>query len=479
MKKIIALLIAAGVVAAWPAATWFYGKRAQASAEQFSSAITQAVPYVSVVSSEYNKGFLSSSQTIRLSPAFPAMGDKKWPELVIENKIEHGPFPGFSGVGAARISHNVIWPAEVKAQLAKLWGQQEPLTMVTTMGLAGGGTTTFKSPPANAKIDAATVAFQGLDGVMNFAPGFAKIDYTLAMPGATVEDAEAKIVLGKIASSGAHTKLAGTEKIYTGKQTASFESLDVVGKGKPGATLKNVNYVVETSAPEANLLSAIGKFTGAALKVADLDLGALDYTYSMSKLHAPSVEALTKAIQTEIGNTAQKAGDAAAAQASNAAMLNAVKQHLPELSKHVPRFNIDNLRVGTAKDYAQLNATMFLKPVSAQEAANPMMILPKVDASMNIEISDSILTLLAGQASQRMMGDQTAAMAQLPPEQRAQMELQMNEQAKFMVDQQIAGLVQEGYIVRGVGKVSSQIALKDGKLTVNGKQVGQGLLPTK
>ncbi len=479
MKKIIALLVAVALLSAWPAATWFYGKRAQASAEHFSNAISQALPYINVVSSEYNKGFLNSSQTIRLSAGLPGMTGAKLPEIVIENSIEHGPFPGFSGVGAARITHNVVWPSELKAQLAKLWGQQAPLTMSTMIGLAGSGTTVLNSPAATATIDGTTVAFQGLEGVMNFTPGFAKIDYRFALPGATVEDAQGKMVLGRISASGAHTKLAGTEKLYTGKQSASFDSFDLVAPGKPGATVKSVNYVVETSAPEASLLSATGKLTGAALKVADLDLGALDYAYSMSKLHAPSVEALTKAIQTELGKSAQKAGDAAASQATNDAMLTAVKQHLPELSKHVPRFNIDRLRIGTEKDYAQLNATLFLKPVSAAEAANPMTILPKIDASMNLEISDSILTLLAGQASQRMMGDPAEAMAQLPPEQRAQMELQMKEQAKFVVDQQLASLVQEGYIVRGVGKVSAQIALKDGKLTVNGKQVGQDLLSGK
>jgi uncharacterized protein YdgA (DUF945 family) len=484
MKKIIAVLVAAGVIG-FPAATWFYGSRAQASAEQFSSAITQAVPYISVASNEYSKGFLNSTQTIRLRPSLPAVGDKAWPEIVIENKIDHGPFPGFKGVGAARITHNIVWPAEVKAELAKLWGQQEPLTMVTQMGLGGGGSTTFSSPAANAKIDKANVAFKGLNGVMNFTSGFANIDYTLEAPGATIEDAENKLVIGKIGSSGTHAKLAGTEKIYTGKQTATFESLDMVAKGQPAATIKNVAYVVDTSAPETNLLSATGKLTGASLKFANFDLGALDYSYSLSKLHAPSVEAITKAIQAEVNKVADSAAAggsknaAAVAKGSNDAMMNAIKQHLPELSKHVPKFNIDKIRVGNAKDYAQLDGSMFLKPVSAQEAANPMTIIPKIDASINVELSDSWLSLIAAQGTQRMMGDQSAMLAQLPPEQRAQAEAQSAAQAKFMIDQQLGALVEQGYIVRGVGKVSAQIALKEGKLTVNGKPVGQGLLPSK
>jgi uncharacterized protein YdgA (DUF945 family) len=87
--------------------------------------------------------------------------------------------------------------------------------------------------------------------------------------------------------------------------------------------------------------------------------------------------------------------------------------------------------------------------------------------------------MIAGQAGERMLGGQTDAMASMPAEQRAQMETQMREQTKMMVDEQLNSLVQSGYIVRGVGKVSAQIALKEGKLTVNGKPVGEGLLPTK
>jgi uncharacterized protein YdgA (DUF945 family) len=476
MKKILALLVAAGVVAAWPAATWFYGNRAQASAEQFAAAITQTVPYVTLKSSEYTKSFSGATQTIRLVPNFPMPGDAKMPELVIENKIEHGPFPGFSGVGAARITHQIVWPPEVKAELAKLWGQQEPLSMVTNMTLAGGGTTTIKSPAATAKIDKANVAFQGLDGVINFAPGFANLDYSITAPGATADDGESKMVVGKIASSGAQTKLAGMEKVYVGKQNASFDSLDFISKGQPAATVKNITYVTETTVPEANLLTVTGKLNGTALKFSNFDMGTLDYTYSLSKLHAPTIEALSKDLQTQMSKPAAPKAADAILNSIDTAILEAFKKHLPELSKHVPRMNIDSMRIGTAKDYAQLNGSVLLKPVTAQEVQNPMSILPKVDASINVEMSESLLQMLAGQASEKMMSEQAEMIATMPPAQRAQMELQMREQSKLIVDQQLGGLVQQGYIVRSVGKFSSQIALKEGKLTVNGKPVGQGLL---
>jgi uncharacterized protein YdgA (DUF945 family) len=479
MKKVIAVLIGAGVLAAWPAATWFYGSRAQANVEQFATAINQAVPYITVANNEYEKGFLNSTQTLTLRPVIGGMGDKPLPEIKIKNTIQHGPFPGFSSVGAARIKHEIVWSPETKAELAKLWGQQEPLTAFTQMSLGGGGTTTVKSPAATAKIDKANVAFQGFDGVMNFTTGFNQIDYNFASPGATVDEDEFKMVLGKVASNGAHTKVAGTEKIYIGKQAMSLASLDVNAKGQSPLAIGAIDYVAETSAPEPNLLSGSGKLTGKSIKYGTTDVGAIDYSFSMSKLHAPTLELLAKDMQIEINKmtTASTKGPLTQMSPADNAILKSMQKHLPELSKHVPKFNFDNLRVGTAKDYVQMNGVAVLKPITQAEAANPMMILPKVDASFNVELSDSLIAMLANTASSRMMDP--ATLAQMTPEQRVQMQTQAEMQAKTMVDEQLSQLLQQGYVTRGMGKVSSQIALKDGKLTVNGKDVGQGLLSGK
>ncbi len=474
MKKLVAVLVVAGVVA-WPATTWFYGQRAQASAEQFSAAITQAVPYLSVASSEYSKGFMSSTHTLRLRPSLPALPGNSWPDIVIQNKIEHGPFPGFNTVAAARINHTIVWPPEVKAQLTKLWGAQEPLSMLTTIAMGGGGVTTISSPAATGKFDSANVTFQGLNGRMNFTSGFDKLDYVLSIAGASVEDPQGKLTLGKISSSGAQTKVAGTERVYIGKQTATFDSFDLDAKGQNAAAIRGITYNVDTSMPEPNLLSGVGKFNGASLKIAGIDLGALDYDYSLSKLHAPSVEAIAKALQ----NANPTSATPEAAKASSDAMLAAFQKHLPELSRHVPKFNLDRFRVGTLQDFAQINGSMYLKPVTAEESKSMMAALPKLDASFNIEVTDSIIRMLVDQTGKRMMAGQAEALAQLPPEQRATMQTQMEQQTKMMVDEQISQLVQQGYVVRAVGKVSSQIALKDGKLTVNGKEVGQGLLGAK
>lgn len=472
MKKIIAVLVAAGVIGV-PAATWHFGNQAEANAQNFATALSQAVPYVTVAGSDYKKGFLSSTQTIRLMPAIPGMDAKPGQEVVIENVIEHGPLPGFKSFGAARITHNIVWAPETKAKLAKVWGDQQPLTAVTTMSIGGGGSTTFTSPAVTGKEAEGTFAFKGLDGKMNFNANFDKIDYTLSSDGASFDDNKKEgFTLGKIAASGEQTKMAGTEKIYLGKQQASFAGMDVTKDGKPMLSIKQIAYNAESISPEANFINSAGKLTGASLTMEGTDYGGLEYAFNMQKLHAPSLDALSKSLQAELGKMSADPKNATAPSAMNDVMLKVFKQHLPEMSKHSPTFSIDKMRVGNAKDYAQLNVTARLLPIVAADFDNPMMMLPKIDASMNVELSESIVALLSGQAASKMGGADPAMMAKMTPE----MKTQADAQTKQMVEAQLAGAVQEGYIVRGNGKISAAIALKGGNLTINGKPIGGGML---
>ncbi len=471
MKKIIAILVAAGVIGV-PAATWHFGNKAEASAQGFANIFSRAAPYITVTGTDYKKGFLNSTQTIRLRASLPGVTEKSSEEIIIENVIEHGPLPGFSGVGAARITHNVVWPAKIKAELAKVWGDKAPLSAVTRMSIGGGGSTTFSSPAANGKNEELTYAFQGIDGVMNFNSGFDKFDYTIGSDGAVFTDKKGdKVTIGKLAGNGDQTKMAGTENIYLGKQLLNFAGMDATKGGKPAFSLKQAAYNTETASTEANFVNVTAKLTGTAFSVEGADVGDLEYSLSMQKLHAPSLDALNKSMQSEFTKlAAQGAGAANKAVDPSAAMLNALKPHLQEITKHSPMINIDKIRVGNAKDYGQLNATVRFMPMQAADLDNPMALLPKLDAAINIELSESAVAILAGKAS-GAMGMDASMGGKATPEQKAQMDAQ----TKSMVDQQLAGAVQQGYIVRAGGKITSQITLKQGALMVNGKPVGGGM----
>jgi uncharacterized protein YdgA (DUF945 family) len=484
MKKLIAILLGAGMIG-YPAATWYFGKQAEASSQQLADAIGQSIPYVAVASNDYQKGFFNSTQTIKLRPAFPGMTTKPGDEIVIQNVIDHGPLPGFAGVGAARIKHNIIWPESAKAQIAKIWGDKPPLTATTQMNITGGGSTTFASPAINTQQEGATVAFQGFDGKMSFSSGFGSIDYSASSAGMSVTgDKKEQFKVGKIDMNGTQTKLAGTEKIYVGKQQFTIDGVTAAQDGQPALSFKKATYTAESDSKEANFLNANGKFVASGVMYDKADIGEAEYVFSMQKIHAPSLEGMAKVMQTEMQKLAsapqpgagQQQGALEAAQQMNTvAITNALKQYLPEMSKHAPVFSLDKFRVGNAKDFGALTATIRLLPITGAEIDTPMLLLPKLDATMNIELSESAVALLAGGAAAKM----GAAPDMDPKQMTPQMKAQMDAQTKQMIDAQLGGLVQQGYVTRSAGKVTAQIVMKGGKLTVNGKPVGGGMLPSQ
>ncbi|TAG04428.1 MAG: DUF945 domain-containing protein [Betaproteobacteria bacterium] len=498
VKKLIALLVAAGVIG-FPASTWYFGRQAQAMSTQLTSTVTAAIPYVSVVSNDYQKGFFKSTQTLKLRPALPGFDAKPEHEISVVNVIEHGPLPGFKGVGAARITHSVVLPPEAQKAVAAVYGQQSPINAVTVMNIAGGGTTTLSSPKVSGKTPEGTFAFQGLDGVVKFSSGMQSFNYSVSAPGLEYSDAkQGKLTLGALAMTGAQTKVAGTEQLYVGKQESTVTGVDVINAGKPTLSMKQIRYAVDSSNAEKDFMNGSGKLNAASIKAGELDLGTFDYEFSMQKLHVASLDALSKSIQATVSKASADAANSAGSTAKpggvnpmqsamgmNNDMLAALKQHLPELSKHQPSFTLDKLRIGTDKDLAMASASVRLLPIAATDLDNPMALIPKLDASLNVELSDSFLNLLAGTAASRIGGgamDNAAVQGQMTPEMQAAFEAQKAQQAaqtKQMVDAQLQGAVAEGYIIRGVGKVSAQLTLKAGQLLVNGRPMGPNMAQPK
>jgi uncharacterized protein YdgA (DUF945 family) len=466
-----------GAVVAFPLSTLYLGERAKAQSADFGADIVAAVPYLSVTGSEYKRGFFTSTQTTKLK--LDIVKDEPG-ELVVENVIQHGPLPGFSSIGAARITHNIIWPPAAAQEIAKVWGDRAPVSAVTTMNLLGGGTTRVRSPEFKSNIGGTPVNFQGAEATVNFTSGYEKLDYTLSAPGLSVQaGAKDGFEFEKITASGSAAKLAGTKRTYVGTQNANIASLQATGASAPLFAMKQIVYTSETSSPEPNFVSGSGKFVGNDFRVGKNDLGKMEYAFSMEKLHAPSLEALLKsfesAMKADATKTKTNAGSPAEtaeklSEQSNVALLNALKQHAPELSKHQPIFKLDKFRMGTDKDFLLITGSAKVLPLTAAQIEEPAQMLSKVDGGLNMEVSDGFLEMIANgvagamsgqQAGQGGPGNQLAGQAQIEAS-----------QAKQMVAAQIEGAAQAGYVVKAPGKVTTQISLKGGQVLVNGKPIG-------
>ncbi len=149
---IVAIIVAVGLATGTPAAVgWFLERDANARVDQ---ALEQA-SFVTVTEHKYHRGWFRSDETITLQlfngvpmpPIDANAGDaaRKPIEITVHNTIQHGPLPGFAGIGLARISTAFVLPPGVLPAPAAQ-PALGPLTIESTLGFFGGATTTIRHP---------------------------------------------------------------------------------------------------------------------------------------------------------------------------------------------------------------------------------------------------------------------------------------------------------------------------------------------
>jgi uncharacterized protein YdgA (DUF945 family) len=474
-KKVAGIAaIAAGALLAWGGGTWFYGQRAQSESDQLPKQFAAAAPYLAMTSSAYEAGFLKSTQTVKFKLQIPMLEQLSEGEFILQNVIEHGPFPGFSGVGAARITHNMIYPPQAEKIIKDLWGDKAPFTSVTRMGLGGGGTSTFSSPAFSKSFkddgEDITVAFKGLDGKVDFTSGYKSLDYSFGGAGLDfVGTDKSNIKFGALSFIGKQTKLDGSESIYLGTQKFNIAGVEAIGDGKPLFTLQKVDYNIDMTSADKDFIDMSAQVLASGLKAADTDFGNVEYSLSAKRMHAPSLEKFSNALKAQAA-AVQTAAVPGAKTADNYKAINdqftkAAKEAIPEFTKHNPSLVIDRIRVGTDKAFAQITGKLNSLPLVAQELDNPKAFVAKLTAVANVEISDDFLATVKSLIWRQMQAD--PSFKDMPLDLKKEMEKQANDG----VDQQLAQVVQQGYLKREAGKHTLQLTLDKSKAQLNGRAV--------
>ena len=203
------------LVASYAGATYYHSSRSEAAALGWMQRLSQAAPYLKA-RNDYQRGFLRSTQNITFELPVPGANGKS-ASITLRSVIHHGPLPGFSGLGIARIDHSLVFDEATAKELAKAFGDVLPLTAVTKVNLAGDGITEVKGAPASYKGDEGGFTWQGLAGTVRFTRDMATYSAELTAPGAMVYGKD-----GVNASFNAmsvnlnQARMANTENVYLG-----------------------------------------------------------------------------------------------------------------------------------------------------------------------------------------------------------------------------------------------------------------------
>lgn len=218
---------AVAVVAAGAAGTVMSGNKIEAKmTTETRQVLDKLAPLVTVQELKYDKTFTGATRTLTLQMG---CGETTFP-VTWQDRIQHGPLPGFSSVGGAVIESGLVLTDDVKAKLKASMGiDVAPLTVRTVVSLGGDMTSDLAMPSVKAKLpDGTQLTWQGLTARSVQKGDAMHVD--MAMPNLELVDADSGAVVKMV---GFKTTANSTTGKYwwasPGTATGEIASIEVAG----------------------------------------------------------------------------------------------------------------------------------------------------------------------------------------------------------------------------------------------------------
>lgn len=445
VKKIV---LAVGLLAAgYVGATAWSGIRVKQELLAQTEAWQAAAPNgpLGLVESRYEKGLLGATRTSTLRFG---CGDKAL-KLSWQDHIQHGPLPGFSGIGAARIRSELLLDDAQKAALKQLTGSERLDLQVNTLVGFGGQRHMQLALPAlqmqtpavgegEAQQPAATWQLKDLKADVNIAAD-GSASYKAGLAEYRVDAGKVQMLMAGMQFDG--EGLAPLWWLYSGKGSGRIDTLSVgEAGGKPMFLLKGTSFSQQAQMQDG-LYSASVQMQGSG-EAAGEALSPVAMKFSMKNIHAETYKQfLMQALQADCQPDA--ADPQAQAQAQMAAMMAPLKAMLA----HNPAFSLDELRVGWGGQTAELGYSVAAAGITAAdlENPNPMALMGKLKLDARVKAPQSMLMKLMQKGS--------------------------SAQPTEVAEQGIERLVAQGLLRRDGDLLSGEASFAQGALTVNGKAV--------
>lgn len=410
----------------------------------------------------------------------------------ITNHIQHGPFAGGFSLSRAQIDSTVEYPDLMKRGLMLLFTDEKPLVIHQTLGLFGGGTISIDSPAFDFKgLSDTNIKWQGFSFLADYKGDFDEIVAKLSMPGLVWQMSNQSSVSydglvyqlsGKEAKSGLWM---GQHQLDLKRLAVSWgeddkakvdELLGLVTKLQFGALIKPVlnsdtkSIVVDdfhfnsdmVDAETPDFVKATGQVRFAKATLGQDVYGPLEVEVVADHLHAPSLVALTDALETV-------SAKALSGEAYHEEVLNIINKEGLAILMHDPKISLNTFKLNTPQGLLAAKGHMNFKDVQAEDMSRFASFLSKMDAQMDINVPQAFL--------EHMAAAQAASFFDVGEGEDKQEQIrQIEETAKYMVDSMIINMREEGYLTVTDRIVNLNVSLKDGSLLFNGKPFDAGVM---
>jgi uncharacterized protein YdgA (DUF945 family) len=462
MKRILIVVVLFVLLVAAP---WGIGRIAAQRVDEGLDRLVATAPYLSIVERKYSAGWFRSQQEVTFAVLAPwtaavaaAMGEANEgvdvtaadpsapaappaPEtpasppvplrFTVRNEILHGPVLWTAGFGIAHVKSRIVWSDTTRARLVEWFGDDEPFEVSTRIGFTGGGTTTLSGDGRTVKnaAEKSEVSYDDFRLRVGYSRDADEFDVDGKWPRIELKDANGgTLVMRDIKLDGEAERLTGD--LYDSDAEFAIEELHIVDAMQQVTDIEDIRYGFDTETHGDFLDMAVTSGTG-PLKTKNFELTEVHYDFTLRRLHTATLAKLVTALKESYTRPVTTVADV------QAAITAPYQEHGVALFQHDPEFAIDRISIATAEGEGVIKGLVKFKGVTAADfAMGALSLIPKVDASFDIKVSEAMLAKLSGNAN-------AAAMA-----------------------------VDGGYATRQDGHLVSKLEFRAGELLINGKSQG-------
>jgi len=431
MKRLIIALavVLVAVVAAAPFATGYLMESTLADAGDFPG--TRDAFDLEVT--DYQRGYLESQATSELVVRLP---EEEPVRLKLEHRIDQ--MPGIDGRYATVHTRWEPQDPEIRKELAKVFGEDEPFELTTVLYVTGASHSTGRIPA----IDQQGVSFTGADVVLDTTAG-GRFDYRIDGERLAVDDTAEGVDAGtgvtaeglRVVASG---RVAEDGFVWDSDARMEMSRLDI-REPNGGGRIEDLTVSVDSARDDDlwgfSIGYEVGKVAIDGQKFRDGEL-----RIAVERLDAEAVRKMVKRLE-DLQELAAQGVDIE--QAAGEAMM----EELPAMIGQGPRIAIESFKGTTVEGRTDMTLAATLPADVVQGEPNPMMWMAMLSALVvegSVEIPLALLEKQAG-----MVGGGTSAQKQLAP------------------------LVSQGWVKIEDGVVSTTLDYRQGNLKLNGTSANQ------
>jgi uncharacterized protein YdgA (DUF945 family) len=474
MKKLVGVIVVILVLAAagFVGAAYWSGARAE---HWYREALAEGAKNANVkfTTVRYQRGLFSSQAVTRVQVTLPEGSETKEaePSFSIRQDIYHGPLPlagrnvpgvpmqwGGAVIRATLDPDSSTWTRE----LAKLYGNQEPVVAISQVGFDGASTTKITMPPltlSNVE-DLQSLAFSGLQGQFQVAPRGAAVQGQL-----TVDRLD---LVGKpTASGGGQVKLGGLGvsvnqrkgafDLLFGESSFKIDEFRVVAQTTDAPFVATNLTITGTLGPQGAQQVASEVVIKADKVTVDQQSGSGSLKLALRNLDGVTVARLQQWQQKLAG------------QPEDPRALDELVKLLKTLLRGKPEFALDSQAQLAQGDWQGKLTLNFQDFGEANPLLDPSALLGALEkGAADVAVSKTLVeALLINTVKEQLM---TQAREQGKPAS----ESAVQSLAAQQVAQQLQGLASAGFIRLEGNQYRSSARFENGKLLVNGQEIPLG-----